>query len=186
MLIVNHWWLLALRGISSVLFGIYFFVYPELTLELLFKGFCFYSLVDGAFCLLAAVFSARNKTLRWIFTVIGLISCAAAVVALFQPLIAMIALLLSVGLWAIFTGFLEIVAGFTLNAEIKGRIWLKLSGFFSLIIGTILIVQPFANFLTLALLIGIYQIFKGVVNLLMAFGIRRNRTEIEMELENSV
>lgn len=184
MLIVKHWWLLALRGISSIFFGLYFFAYPDLTLELLFKGFCLYAFTDGAFCLLAALFSARNKALRWVFLIIGLVSFTAAIAALYQPLAASIALLLSVGLWAIFTGMLEIAAGFILDIKIKGTIWLKLSGIFSLLIGAFLTVQSFTGFLRIALLIGIFQIFRGIVNLLIAVGIRRNRNEIETELKS--
>lgn len=183
MLFIKNWWLLALRGISSIIFGFYFFTYPDLTLVLLFKGFCLYAFADGVFSILAALFSARNKALRLIFLIVGFVSIAAGTVALYQPFAASIALLLSVGLWAAFTGVLEIAAGFLLDIEIKGRGWLKISGVVSLVIGAFLLVQPFTNFMTLAALIGIFQIFRGIVNLLISLGIRRNRKEIEIELE---
>jgi uncharacterized membrane protein HdeD (DUF308 family) len=184
MLLIKNWWLLALRGISSVIFGVYFFVYPELTLELLFKGFCLYAFIDGTFCILAALLSVRNWRRGLIFLFIGLISIAAGMFTLYQPLLASVGLLLSVGLWAILTGILEITSGLFLKDEFKGTKWLIISGAVSIIVGVYLLVQPLIGFASLATLIGIFQIIRGIVNVMISFGVKHNRNKIETELEN--
>ncbi len=182
MLLTRHWWLLALRGISSVIFGLYFFVYPDLTLVLLFKGFCLYAFTDGAFCVLAALFAKRNLWLRLIFLLTGLVSFAAASLALYQPLIASVALLLSVGLWAILTGALEIFAGFVLEGELEKTSWLKIAGVISMLIGAYILLQPLIGFPSLAILIGIFQIVRGIINVLFAFDVKRNQKLLEAEI----
>lgn len=182
MLLTKHWWLLALRGISSVIFGFYFFVYPDLTLVLLFKGFCLYAFTDGAFCVLTALFAKRNLWLRLIFLLTGLISFAAASLALYQPLIASIALLLSVGLWAISTGALEMFAGFVLKGELEKTGWLKIAGVISMLIGADILLQPLISFPSLAIIIGIFQIIRGIINVLAAFDLKRNRKFLEAEI----
>ena len=185
MLLIKNWWLIALRGISSIVFSLFFFIYPEMTLELLFKGFCLYAFIDGASCLLAALLSAQNRAWRVTFLITGLISLAAGSFALYQPILASVILLVSVGLWAVFTGLVEFFAGYVLNAEFKGTGWLKIAGLISLAVGVVLLVQPFAGFFRLATLIGIFQIIRGLINLLISFSIRRNRTAITTELMRS-
>ncbi len=185
MLLTGHWWLLALRGISSVIFGLYFFVYPELTLELLWKGFCLYAFADGAFCVLAALFAKRNRWLRLFFLLTGLTSFTAGLLALYQPLTASFALLLSVGFWAILTGILEIFTGVITKGELEKTGWLKIAGVISVLIGIYIIAQPLIGFPSLATLIGIFQIIRGIINVLISLSIKRNRKLLEDVLNES-
>jgi uncharacterized membrane protein HdeD (DUF308 family) len=182
MLLVHHWWLLALRGISSVIFGIYFFFYPDLTLELLFRGFCLYAFADGAFCIVAAALSGKRKQ-GLILLAAGLISISAGAITLYQPVAASFALLLSVGVWAAFTGIIEIAAGYILTGELKGIGWLKTIGAISLILGFYIISQPFIGFPSLAILIGIFQQLRGIINVMISLSIRFNRNNLETQIK---
>lgn len=182
MLLIQHWWLLALRGISSVIFGIYFFSYPDLTLELLFRGFCLYAFADGVFCIVAAILSGRKKQ-GLILLAAGLISITAGAITLYQPVAASFALLLSVGVWAVFTGVLEIAAGYFLSSEFKGIGWFKIIGAVSVVIGFYIISQPFIGFPSLALLIGIFQQIRGIINVMISLCIRSHRRKLETQIE---
>lgn len=184
MLLIRNWWLIALRGISSIFFSLYFFLYPDLTLELLAKGFFLYALADAALCILVALLTAKNKPWRTIFFIIGLLGIAAALFTLYQPIMTAVLLLLTIGPWIIFTGVLEIVAGIILKKEFEGTGWLKIAGVISLVIGGFLLVQPFVGFPPLATLIGAFQIVKGIINLLTSFGVRHNRKELEAVIDS--
>ena len=179
MLLVRNWWLIALRGISSIIFSLYFFLYPELTIEILAKGFCLYAFVDGAFCILVALLTAKHRVWRAIFFIIGLLGFAAGLLTLYQPILTAFFLFLSIGPWVIFTGILEIIAGYILKKEFEGTVWLKIAGVISLIIGGYIMVQPFLGFPAIATLIGTFQIVRGIINLLISFGIRHNQKELE-------
>ena len=121
MLFIRNWWILILRGVSSVVFGLYFFIYPELTLFLLPKGFLFFSAIDGILCLLIAFLTHKGSLWRRIFLSIGLLGIAAALFTLYQPLVASILLFSTVAVWAIFTGIVEIAAGRIFRKEFKER-----------------------------------------------------------------
>lgn len=178
MLLIKNWWLIALRGISSIIFSLFFFIYPEMTLELLFKGFCLYAFADGAICILVVLLSARNKAWQATFFVAGVISLSAGAFTLYQPVLASVILLVSVGLWAIFTGIVEIFGGYILKDQFRGTGWLKIAGLISLVIGGFLLGQPFIGFFQLATLIGLFQIIRGIINLLISFSVRYNQTKL--------
>ena len=47
--LVRRWWIVAARGVVSVLFGVAAFVAPEATLTWLVKLFGLFALADGLF-----------------------------------------------------------------------------------------------------------------------------------------
>ena len=54
-LFTKNWWVLLLRGIVAVLFGILAITRPGITLAALVLLFGMYALVDGCFALFAAI-----------------------------------------------------------------------------------------------------------------------------------
>src|SRR5229473_8458800 len=108
--LVRNWWALALRGALAVLFGVAAFVMPGLTLVVLIALFGAYALIDGVLAIVAGVRAAehheRYASLLWR----GLCGVAAGIVAFLAPAITAVVLTLLVGVWAVITGVLEIVA----------------------------------------------------------------------------
>ena len=91
----------------------------------------------------AAVRHIQKKE-RWGWLLFsGIVGILTGVVVLVAPWVATIVLAsflwASVGFWAIFTGVLEISAAVRLRREIKGEIWLALSGLLSIILGAIVL-----------------------------------------------
>src|SRR4051812_1711356 len=67
----RHWWILALRGVAAIAFGVLAWFWPEITLIVLVTLFGAYALVDGIFSLITAV-RGRSREPRWIVAVMGL------------------------------------------------------------------------------------------------------------------
>src|SRR5919205_305641 len=81
----RNWWMLALRGVIAVIFGILAFVLPGLTLWALVYLFGAYALVDGIFALVTA-FSGRASNDRWwVLLLEGLAGIAAGIIAFIMP-----------------------------------------------------------------------------------------------------
>src|SRR5688572_5677106 len=78
----RNWWLMLLRGIASILFGVAAFIWPGLTvlaLTLLYGAFAF---ADGIFSLGAALTGRGDRAIpTWWLALIGLLGIAAGAVA---------------------------------------------------------------------------------------------------------
>ena len=66
-ILADNWWVLLIRGIAAILFGILAFLWPGLTLAVLVLLFGAYALVDGIFSIIAA-FAASDQPAgnRWL------------------------------------------------------------------------------------------------------------------------
>src|ERR671924_259365 len=83
--LAENWWLVLLRGIASIVFGVLAFVWPGLTVFWLVLLFAAYAIVDGVIALWAAFTGPGVMTPRWWLVVIGLLGIAAGVVTFLYP-----------------------------------------------------------------------------------------------------
>src|SRR5262249_55798345 len=109
-LLARNWWLVALRGVAGIIFGILTFVMPGITLMTLILLFGVYALVDGVLDVIAAVRGRRQEERWWALLIEGLVSIAAGIVALALPGLTAVVLLYLIAAWAIITGVFELVA----------------------------------------------------------------------------
>jgi len=160
--LAENWWLLMLRGIAAVAFGILAFIWPGITLLALTYLFAAYALIDGVFALGAAIFGHTGGMVpRWWLAVVGIIGILAGLIAFAWPGMTALLLLLLIASWAIVIGALEIVGAIRFRKEIEGEWWLIISGLLSIAFGVILFVQPGSGALALIWVIGIYAILAG-------------------------
>ncbi len=163
-----HWWAIAIRGLLGVILGIVAFAFPGITLTLLVALFAAWLVVDGIFALMAG---ARSRS--WLVLAEGAIGVIVGIVAVLYPAITAFALLLLVAGWAILTGILEIVAAVGLRRVIHNEFWLGLAGVASIVFGILLVANPRAGLLVLTWFIGAYALVWGVIQLALAFRLRR-------------
>ncbi len=81
----HNWWLLALRGIAAIIFGILAFVWPGVTFLALVLLFGAYALVDGVFAVISAITHRSGNENRWVLLLEGIVSIAAGLIAWFVP-----------------------------------------------------------------------------------------------------
>jgi uncharacterized membrane protein HdeD (DUF308 family) len=169
----RDWWLLSLRGIAAILFGLAAFVWPGLTIEILVIFFGAFALIDG----LAELYIAyrRRAIGGWGGHVIqGLAGIVAGLIALLLPATAAIALILLIAAWAIVIGVTEIYLSIRLRDRLQSEWLWVLTGLASILFGLALVVFPAAGVLAMAWLIGAYAICVGI--LLFALGLSLRST----------
>jgi uncharacterized membrane protein HdeD (DUF308 family) len=171
--LAREWWLVALRGVLSIAFGILAFIWPGITLLVLVLFFGAYMLVDGVVALIAAI-RFRYERERWPMLLLeGILGIVIGVVSLIQPAITALAWLYTIAAWAIVTGVLEIVFAVRVRRLITGEIWVALMGILSIVLGVALAALPGAGLLAWVWLIGAYAIIFGIF--LVGFAMRLRR-----------
>ena len=80
--LAKSWWLVLLRGIAGILFGLLAFAWPGLTLVTLVLLYGAYAVVDGAFALAAAFTGAAKPAPTWWLIIVGLLGIAAGAVTI--------------------------------------------------------------------------------------------------------
>ena len=166
----RNWWLVVLRGVLAILFGLSAFVWPGITWLTLIIIFGVYAIVDGLIAIWTGFSRTKESPRWWTFLVEGLISLGAGIVALIWPGLATLVLIYIIASWAVFTGILEIVAAIRLRHEITNEWFLALGGVLSIGLGILLFLQPAAGSLAIIWMIAGYALIFGI--LLVILGIR--------------
>lgn len=175
------WWMVLLRGIAAILFGILVLVFsPDVTLVALAILFAVYSIVDGVVEIAHAI-RIRNRAPRWGWLLLsGILSVAAGVVAAFFPLLTgffgALVITYLIAFWSIVSGF----AGFpAAHAMAHGgrKTWAYVTSALAVLFGLALIViatfNPGGAVQALVWTIGVYAIVIGLMLIALAVGARR-------------
>ena len=167
-----NWWLLALRGLVAVLFGVLAFMWPGATLITLVWLFGAFALVNGILSLVLAAKTPKGypKVGSLIFG--GLLGILAGLLAFVMPGITALGLLILIAAWAIVTGIMELVAAVRLRKIINNEWLLVLAGIASVAFGVILLFQPAAGALVLIWWIGAWALLSGILLMILAFRMR--------------
>jgi uncharacterized membrane protein HdeD (DUF308 family) len=171
--LARNWWLILLRGVCAVIFGVLTFIWPGVTLLTLVLLYGAYALIDGAIAIWAAIVGGEPAP-RWWLLIVGLLGIAAGLVTLLMPGVTAVVLLIFIGFWAILTGVMQIVGAIRLRKEIDNEWMLAASGVLSVLFGVILLVQPGAGALSLLFVIGAYAVIYGAMMIGLALRLRNH------------
>jgi uncharacterized membrane protein HdeD (DUF308 family) len=173
--LAKNWWLLLLRGIAAIIFGILAFAWPGITLLSLVILYGAYALVDGVLSIAAAIGGGGGAaTPRWWLIVVGLLGIAAGLMTFFWPQITALVLLMFIGAWALIHGVFEIIGAIRLRKEIDNEWMLILSGALSVLFGAAMLIMPGAGALALIWVIGAYSIIFGILFVGFAFRLKKH------------
>ena len=101
----QDWWMIALRGVAAIVFGVLALVWPGLTLLSLVFLFAAYALVDGVVSIVTGIRrGGEGRSPDWWRVVRGIVGVAVAVTAVVMPGITALALLYLIAAWAIVGG----------------------------------------------------------------------------------
>ncbi|WP_116245384.1 HdeD family acid-resistance protein [Nocardiopsis sp. FIRDI 009] len=166
----RNWWVVVLRGVAAVLFGLLALFWPGLTLVSLAVVFGVFALVDG--CALGAAAFRATPGSRASMIVQAVLSVIMGLIALIWPLVAVMALVFVIGAWAIVTGVAEIVTAIRLRARISSEWLLIFVGALSIVFGLLLWFWPLEGAQAIVLVVGVYAIIFGIVLAVAGFRLR--------------
>ena len=158
--LARNWWLVLLRGICAIIFGVLTLMWPGLSLLTLVVLYGVFALFDGGLAIGAAIMGGAPAP-RWWLALVGVLGIGAGAVTLMWPGITGIVLLYFIAGWAIAAGVFEIVGAFRLRKEIEGEWWLIAAGVLSVLFGVLILMFPGAGALGIAFAIAWFAILYG-------------------------
>lgn len=179
--LARNWWILLLRGIASLLFGLMLWTLPVAeSVETLILVFGVFAFVDGALQVWTALIERKERDNWLVLLLWGLVGIAAGVMTFAVPQLTAVALLFYIAVWAIAKGVLEIIAAVRLRKEIKGEWLLILGGIFSILFGGFLMANPAAGATALIWVIALYAFVFGMLFVALSFKLKTlNKTGLK-------
>ena len=173
--LAKYWWLILLRGIVAILFGLLAFVWPGITLLTLILFYGAFALADGVLALAHAIMGG-NAGSRWWLALVGIAGIVAGLVTFFMPGVTALVLLFFIAGWAIVLGVFQIIGAIRLRKEIDNEWLIGLSGALSVLFGLVLLFAPGPGILGLIWVIASYAIVFGIMLVMEAFKLKGHQT----------
>jgi len=172
-LLFKNWWILLLKGILLVIFGILSFMNPGITLATLVLWFAIFMMIDGVISIFGVVSNWKTEEDKWLLLAEGALGLVLGFLVYRSPdtFLSFIAFVIS--FWAIFSGISKIAMAIQLRKEIEGEGWLILSGVLSLIFGILVFAQPGIGIATLMWIMATFAILVGVLLIVLSLKLRK-------------
>lgn len=168
----RNWWALLLRGLAAIVFGVLTWLQPAASAAALVLVFGVYVLVDGVLAIFSAFQSRKESSHWWVVLIWGLISAVVGLLMLFQPAITALVMTIYIGVWALMTGVMEVVAAIRLRKEIQGEWLLILGGLISVLFGIFVLMQPAAGMMAMLWALATYAVVFGALMVVLAFKVK--------------
>lgn len=172
----KYWWLLAIIGVLTIIVGFVALVFPGPTLLAVGLLFGIWLLIWGGFTIYRAI-ADHGASTGWqvLGVIIGILGVLAGLVLIVRPGQSVLTVILVMGIWWIATGILEFVQG----VAVKEYRWTNvILGIIGAIAGIIILVWPGIGLVTLVFIVGFTLIFRGTLEVVLAFQLRKLGKEV--------
>ena len=170
--LTRNWWLVGLRGLLAIAFGLIAWVWPGITLQALIFLLGIYFIADGIASIAMALSPLGRAQWGWLLFK-GIFSIAAGVVVFVWPGLTAVALLAMVAAYAFILGVIEIVSAFQFDLSTADKWLMGLTGVLSIVYSVLLLVWPNSGLLSLVWMVGFYAVLYGFT--LLALSYRLNK-----------
>ena len=168
--LLRSWWILLVRGLFAIAFGVCVFIEPASALTVIVLLFGAFAFANGVMAIFAALH--RDVAHRGLLIFEGIAGALVGVITFISPPTTAIVLYSFIAAWAIVTGVTQVITAIRWRKVIENEFWLILAGVSSVIFGVLLIALPMAGFLTLAAIIGGFSVAWGVILIVLGLRLR--------------
>jgi len=170
--ITRSWWVLAIYGVISVLFGIGAFVWPLGTALALAWAFGVMALAEGVTSLVA-LFDKDAPISKGLLAVYALASIAFGLAAVIFPGAVASVLLMFLAVWLVVGGIYRIMFAVSVRKYVDNEWWIGLSGLLSIVLGVLFFAYPVAGLLSITVWIGAVVLLYGIFQIMAALRLRK-------------
>lgn len=166
----KSWWLVTVRGVLALLFGLLALFSPYIVIFSLITFFAFFAILSGFFILtLAFLGETDNKGLRILE---GLIFLGAGIVVFLNPVSALGGIMIFIAAWAILSGLIQIIGAVKLRKVISNEWFMILNGVISIIFGIVLAGNLVTGAGVMLMIFGAFAILSGIFTIILSFKIK--------------
>jgi len=168
----RHWGWLLTFGIITIAAGIIALAWPDATLVVIAVLFGVQLMVAGIFRFISAfAVGDEGGGTRVLWALLGVLSFIIGLYALRHVLVTVLALAILLGIFWIVSGSVELFTALSFRA-MPGRGWTIFMGLLSIVAGVILLVYPNISLWTLVVLVSIWLLVYGFMEVSLAFRLR--------------
>ena len=169
----RHWgWVLA-YGILTVLAGVAVLAWPSETLLVIAVLFGVQLIISGIFRFVGALASDDlTGGTRVMLALLGVLSIIIGLWAVRHAVLTLVALIVFLGIFWVINGLIEIFTALS-HRDMPDRGWSVLMGVLSAIAGIIVLAYPGLTLVGLAVILGIWLLVFGILEIIAAFRLRR-------------
>jgi uncharacterized membrane protein HdeD (DUF308 family) len=171
------WWLVMLFGVAVLGVGVFFVASPHETLSTFTVIAGVFLLVDGVLAILGSIF--RRGEGRGLLAIIGVLSAIAGLVLIKKPFGTLVVFILIFGIWLVVAGVIRLVVAFGEPVGRGGNIAIAILDF---IAGVVILSWPGPSLATLAVIIGIVLILRGILWIIAGWELRGLVRAVDSEL----
>jgi uncharacterized membrane protein HdeD (DUF308 family) len=158
------WWLLLLAGLLGIAAGVIVLVEPAISLATLAVVMGVFLLFDGLLEIPAAIFG--DVPGRGLLALLGVVSAIAGVLLVRHPIGGVVAVALLLGLWLITMAVVRLIRAIEVSEH---RLWHIVLALVEGIAGIVIVSSPGIGVATLAVLVGISFIMRGIAMCALAW-----------------
>lgn len=165
----KKWWVLLLRGILLLIFGILALVTPGMVLATMLFYFGFIAIFSGIFVIIEGFMSSEDKG-----TIIleGIFYILFGLLFLIMPGFVVSFTLYFIAFWALIAGIFMIVKAIKLRKVIQNEWLIILNGIITVILGLLIFANVFAGAEILVMVFGFYAILSGIMMMMISFKVK--------------
>lgn len=169
----SAWQTVLVTGLLSVVLGVIILVWPGPTLLAAGILFGIYLVVTGFLQLMAAFGVPGNTGIRVLAFISGVLSIAIGVFCFRDELTSILLLALWIGIGWLFRGVAVTVTAIS-ERGLPGRGWNIFFGILTTIAGIVMIAWPLDSVATLTVVVGVWLVVLGIMEVVVSFGIRKD------------
>lgn len=165
----NYWWLMLIRSLVIILFGIAALLWPGPTLVFFIYLFGVFAIVEGIIDIATAIQERQVYKNWWVLLLSGVAGIILGILVFSWPGITSLILFYLVAAWAFVMGIMAIASAFS-RFTLPGLDWpLILSGVVLVVLGLIMAAHPVRSFLSIMWVLGLAAIIYGVLLFVRSF-----------------
>jgi len=177
--LIQAWWLVILRGVVAIIFGLALLAAPVKSSVVITALVGLFILLDGVIVSISSLFTIKDNKHWWILLLWGLVGILVGAAIFAYPGITLKVLFFLFALWLLLIGILLLVTAIVVRKESEMEWFLAANGIVALILGVLFLGNPQVSFTIMAVLVGLFALFSGILTTAFGFKLHGLKSRIK-------